>query len=81
MANFQFADEHIEYLRAQPIFSMCKDDFWAWLAECDCSRVRVTALREGTFCLLGRWKTGVNQGSPRTSGTEQREQAWLYLSS
>lgn len=50
MANFRFATEHIQYLRQQPMLSGCKEGFWQWLTDIDCSRVRVTALREGTFC-------------------------------
>lgn len=50
MSDFRFAPEHVQYLRSQPIFSSCKEGFWDWLQNSDCSRVKVTALREGTFC-------------------------------
>ena len=50
MSSFRFAQEHIQYLRQQPILAGCEDGFWEWLAGCDCSRVRVKAQREGTFC-------------------------------
>ena len=50
MSSFRFAQEHIQYLRQQPALAGCENGFWEWLAGCDCSRVRVKAQREGTFC-------------------------------
>lgn len=50
MSSFRFAQEHIQYLRQQPALASCENGFWEWLAGCDCSRVRVKAQREGTFC-------------------------------
>ena len=50
MASFRFAQEHIQYLRQQPVLAHCEDGFWTFLAALDCSKVNVKAQREGTFC-------------------------------
>jgi nicotinate phosphoribosyltransferase len=45
--NFRFNDEQIEYLRKN-LLTHCEPGFFAWLKELDTSRVKITAIPEGT---------------------------------
>jgi len=45
--NFQFAADHITYLKEQ--MPQCEKGFFDWLKSVDCSRLKIYALREGTI--------------------------------
>lgn len=45
MSDFQFKDEHIEYIRG--ILPDADAGFFDWLGEVDCSKLTVKAIKEG----------------------------------
>ncbi len=45
--NFHFSDDHIAYLKEQ--MPQCEKGFFDWLRSADCSRMKISAFREGTI--------------------------------
>ena len=39
LSTFKFKEEHVTFLRNQPVFSQTQPDFWKWLAGVDCKKV------------------------------------------
>jgi len=48
VANFRFTESDITYLRT--ILPYAEEEFFTYLRSVDCSRVKISALREGTVC-------------------------------
>lgn len=50
LSHFKFSKSDIDYLRNVPVFADCDPDFFdKYLANIDCSQLRVYALKEGTL--------------------------------